>query len=138
VRRRPEVQAIRLGAPVWVGWPGLWGSTKPKPVIGGGSPRGPWRQRPWRDPDGFANDAIPWTKHHVPALEIAAAPAAPPAVTVGRAGRDWTITIAMPEGTEDAWAGTLTLAANGDAGPVLWAYDVSLPGPAPAVGEADA
>jgi hypothetical protein len=92
------------------------------------------RQRPWRDPDGFADDALPWTKHHVPppevALEMAAAPAAPPAVTVGRAGRDWTIAIAMPEGTEDSWAGTLTLASNGDAESVLWVYDVSNPGPA--------
>jgi hypothetical protein len=141
VRRHPELQPIRIGEPAWVGWPGLWGSTKPKPVVGGGSPRGPWRQRPWRDPDGFADDALPWTKHHVPPEEVAlemAAPAAPPAVTVGRAGRDWTIAIAMPAGTEDGWAGTLTLASNGDAGPVLWAYDVSAPGPAPAAGEGDA
>jgi hypothetical protein len=143
VRRRPEVQLIRLGEPAWVGWPGLWGSTKSKPVIGGGSPRGPWRQRPWRDPDGLASDALPWNRHHVPPAELAEAmPAAfaPPAVSVGREGRDWTVTIAMPAGTEDAWAGTLTLAANGagEAGPVLWVYDVSRPGPAPAAGEGDA
>jgi hypothetical protein len=144
VRREPEVEAIRVGEPAWVGWPGRWGSTKPKPVIGGGSPRGPWRQRPWGDPDGFAADAIPWQRHHVPAAAAAleamgVAPAAePPAVIVGRAGPDWTIAIAMPEGTEESWAGTLTLAANGDDGPVLWVYDVSLPGPAPAVGEGDA
>jgi hypothetical protein len=143
VRREPDVQAIRIGEPAWVGWPGLWGSTKPKPVVGGGSPRGPWRQRPWGDPDGFAADAIPWREHHVPPAAgfeaMGAAPAAePPAVNVGRAGRDWTIVIALPAGTEESWAGTLTLAANGDAGPLLWAYDVSLPGPAPAVGEGDA
>jgi hypothetical protein len=142
VRRRPDVQPIRLGEPAWVGWPGRWGSTKPKPVVGGGSPRGPWRQRPWRDPDGFAKDALPWTKHHVPpkeaGLEALAAPPSAPSVTVGRQGRDWTIAIAMPEGTEETWSGTLTLAANGDEGPVLWAYDVSLPGPAPATGESDA
>jgi hypothetical protein len=116
---------------------------EPKPAIGGGSPRRPWRQRPWSDPDGFAADAIPWKRHHVPAAAaefeaLGVEPAAePPAVTVGRAGRDWTIAIAMPEGTEESGAGTLTLAANGPDGPVLWVYDVSLPGPAPAVGEAD-
>ncbi len=139
VRRRPEVQLVRLGAPAWVGWPGLWGSTKPKPVVGGGSPRGPWRQRPWRDPDGFADDALPWTKHHVPPADVTEAlsvPVPPPAVGVGRDGRDWTVTIAMPDGTEDEWAGTLTLAANGEgeAGPVIWVYDVSSPGPAPSAG----
>ncbi len=139
-RRRPVVQLIRLGEPAWVGWPGAWGATKAKPVVGGGSPRGPWRQRPWRDPDGFADDAQPWMEHHVPPQELAEAalaPVPPPAVTVGRDGRDWTITIAMPEGTEDSWAGTLTLAANGvsDAGPVIRVYDVSLPGAAPSIGE---
>jgi hypothetical protein len=141
VRRNPEVQAIRVGEPAWVGWPGTWGSTKSKPVIGGGSPRGPWRQRPWRDPDGFAADAIPWTRHHVPSLELAEAPRPlpeAPGVTVGRDGPDWTITIAMPAGTEDTWAGSLTLAASDDAGPVLWVYDVSRPGAAPAIGESDA
>jgi hypothetical protein len=141
VRREPDVQAIRIGAPVWVGWPGLWGSTKPKPVIGGGSPQGPWRQRPWRDPDGFAKDALPWRQHYVPiqeGLEAVAAPPAPPTVVVGREGADWTIAIVVPGGTEDAWAGTLTLASNGDSGPVLWAYDVSSPGPAPASGGPDA
>jgi hypothetical protein len=141
VRREPDVQAIRIGAPVWVGWPGLWGSTKAKPVIGGGSPQGPWRQRPWRDPDGFAKDALPWRQHHVPiqeGLEAVAAPPAAPTVVVGREGADWTIAIVVPGGTEDAWAGTLTLASNGDSGPVLWAYDVSSPGPAPASGGPDA
>jgi len=138
VRREPEVQPIRTGAPVWVGWPGFWGSTKPKPVVGGGSPRGPWKQGPWRDPDRFAKDALPWRQHHVPpqeALEAAAAPTLPPAVVVGRAGADWTIAIVVPEGTEAAWAGTLTLASNGESGPLLWAYDVSSPGPAPGSGE---
>ena len=138
--RRPAVETIRLGAPAWVGWPGLWGSTKPKPVVGGGSPRGPWKQRPWRDPDGFAGDALPWKRSHVPAHELAEAlvlAAEPPAVSVGREGRDWTITIAMSEGTEDTWAGTLTLASNGsgDSGPELWIYDVSRPGPAPSAGQ---
>jgi hypothetical protein len=139
VRRHPEVELIRVGAPAWVGWPGLWGSTKAKPVVGGGSPRGPWRQGPWRDPDGFAKEAFDWTRHHVPpqeaGLEAAAAPAAAPAVTVGRAGDDWTIAIATGGGE---WAGTLTLASSGDAGTVLWSYDVSNPGAAPATGEPDA
>jgi hypothetical protein len=137
VRRRPDVELIRVGEPAWVGWPGLWGSTKSKPVVGGGSPRGPWRQGPWRDPDGFAKEAFDWTKHHVPAgLEAApeAAPAAP-AVTVGRAGTDWTVAIVAPG---DGWAGTLTLASSGDAGPVIWTYDVSGPGAPPAAGELDA
>jgi hypothetical protein len=139
VRRRPEVQVIRVGAPAWVGWPGQWGSTKSKPVVGGGSPRGPWRQGPWRDPDGFAKEAFDWTKHHVPPGmgAIAEEPTAP-AVTVGRAGRDWTIAIVTPEDTEDGWAGTLTLATSGDSGPLLWAYDVSSPGAAPPAGERDA
>ena len=113
----PACQVVRLGAPAWVGWPGAWGATKSKPIVGGGSPRGPWRQRPWRDPDGFAADAKPWTEHHVPPRELAEAALAPGAARrrsrVGRAGRDWTITIALAEGTEDSWAGTLTLAANG-------------------------
>jgi hypothetical protein len=139
VRRHPEVQVVRVGEPAWVGWPGLWGSTKPKPVVGGGSPRGPWRQGPWRDPDGFAKEAFDWTRHHLPAAEAAAeavaVPPAAPAVAVGRAGGDWTIAIAAPG---DDWAGTLTLASNGDAGPVLWSYDVSNPGAAPAGGEQDA
>ena len=58
-------------------------------------------------------------------------------MSVGREGRDWTITIAMSEGIGGHWAGTLTLAANGsgDAGPQLWVYDVSRPGPAPSAGE---
>jgi len=134
---RPRVEPVRIGAPGWVGWPGLWGATKSKPVIGGGSPRGPWRQRPWRDPDGFAADAIEYRKHHVPAQELVPAEAAPPAVTVGRDGADWTITIAMAPGTEAEWAGTLTLAANGADGPLLRVYDVSAPGLAPSVGEDD-
>jgi hypothetical protein len=141
VRRRPDVEPIRIGAPAWVGWPGLWGSTKSKPVIGGGSPRGPWRQRPWGDPDGFAKDALPWKQHHVPArpgVEAVAAPPSPPSVTVGREGRDWTIAIAMPAGSEESWAGALTLASNSDAGPVLWVYDVSSPGSAPPAGESGA
>ena len=65
-----------------------------------------------------------------------AAPAAP-AVTVGRAGRDWTIAIVAPE-DRGGWAGTLTLASSGDAGPVIWTYDVSAPGAPPAAGEPDA
>jgi hypothetical protein len=136
-RRRPVVQAIRIGEPAWVGWPGAWGATKSKPIVGGGSPLGPWRQRPWGDPDALAADAKPWRENHVPAQELAAAPVPPPAVSVGRDGRDWTITIAMPEGTEESWAGTLTLASNGgsDAGPVLRVYDVSRPGPAPSIGD---
>jgi hypothetical protein len=42
----------------------------------------------------------------------------------------------MPDGTEDEWAGTLTLAANGEgeAGPIVWVYDISSPGPAPSAG----
>ena len=137
--RRPRVEAVRTGAPAWVGWPGTWGTTKAKPVLGGGSPRGPWRQRPWRDPDGFAADAIPWTKHHVPPQELAeAVPSAvvAPAVTVGRQGADWTITIATGAGTAADWAGTLTLAANGVDGPVVQVYDVSQPGAAPSAGDA--
>jgi len=137
--RRPPVQVIRAGEPAWVGWPGRWGATKPAPLIGGGSPRGPWRQRPWRDPDGFAAAAQPWTKHHVPALELlettAAALAPVPAVTVGRSGADWTITIAMAPGTEHDWAGVLTLVAGGVQGPVVRAYDVTLTGVAPSTGE---
>ena len=136
---RQRVEVVRVGAPGWVGWPGQWGATKSKPIVGGGSPRGPWRQRPWRDPDGFAADAKPYTEHHVPAgdLEALVPGAAPvaPAVTVGRTGPDWTITIALADGAEDAWAGTLTLAANGADGPVLRVFDVSAPGPAPSVGE---
>ena len=130
VRRHPELQPIRIGAPAWVGWPGRWGVTKPKPVIGGGSPRGPWRQGPWKDPDGFADEAFPWKQHHVPAHEALAAPAAPPAVTVGRAGDGWTISIALAAGTEAEWAGSLTLATSGADAPVLHTYDVSRPGPA--------
>jgi hypothetical protein len=133
VRRDPEVQAIRVGEPAWVGWPGLWGSTKSKPVIGGGSPRGPWRQGPWRDPDGFEKEAFDWQRHHVAEREAVTAEAvlAPPGVTVGRAGADWTIAIATAGGD---WAGTLTLAASGDEGPVLWSYDVTSPGAPPAEG----
>jgi hypothetical protein len=142
VRRRPEVQVIRVGEPAWVGWPGLWGSTKSKPVVGGGSPRGPWRQGSWRDPDGVAKEAFDWTKHHVPAgqeaHEAAVPVAAAPAVTVGRVGRDWTIAIVTPEGTEASWAGTLTLASSGDTGQLLWTYDVTGPGAPPATGEPDA
>jgi hypothetical protein len=137
--RRPTVEVIRLGAPAWIGWPGRWGASKSKPVVGGGSPPGPWQQRPWRDPDGFAVDAKPWTQHYVRAEELAdaAAAAAPPAVDVGREAADWTITIAMTPGTELEWAGTLTLAANGAAGPLIRVYDVSRPGPAPSVGDQD-
>ena len=141
VQRKPEVQPIRTGAPVWVGWPGQWGSTKSKPVIGGGSPLGPWKQGPWKDPDRFAKDALPWRQHHVPiqeGLEAFAAPPVAPTVVVGRAGADWRIAIVLPDGTEEAWAGTLTLASNGDSGPVLWAYDVSGPGQAPVSGGPDA
>jgi hypothetical protein len=142
-RRRPRLEVIRVGEPGWVGWPGLWGSTDSKPIVGGGSPRGPWRQRPWRDPDGFATDAIPWERHHVVpeegALEAVAAAPAAPTVSVGRNGADWTITVAMPAGTEDGWVGTLTLASSdlGAAGRSLWLYDVTRPGPAPAVGEGE-
>jgi hypothetical protein len=139
--RRPEVQLIRVGDPAWVGWPGLWGSTKSKPVLGGGSPRGPWRQRPWRDPDAFARDASPWTDHHVRAEELVEAvptAVAPPTVTVGRDGADWTITIALAPGAEEDWAGTLTLVTNGFDGPALRVYDVSRAGVAPSVGEEDA
>jgi hypothetical protein len=138
--RRPAVQLIRIGDPAWVGWPGLWGSTKPKPVLGGGSPRGPWQQRPWRDPDGFADDAKPWTDHYVrPEEGVEAVPGAevPPRVTVERDGADWTVTIALAPGTEEGWAGTLTLATNGADGPALRVYDVSRPGAAPSVGEED-
>jgi hypothetical protein len=145
-RRRPEVQVIRTGEPGWVGWPGLWGTTKSKPIIGGGSPRGPWRQRPWRDPDGFASDALAWIENHVPTAELETAPgeAAPaeaeaPVVTVVRERGAWTVTIAVSPGTEDTWLGTLTLASTGrdDADRSLWLYDVSLPGAAPAVGEGE-
>jgi hypothetical protein len=136
--RRPPVRVIRRGDPAWVGWPGRWGATKAKPVLGGGSPRGPWRQRPWNDPDGFAGDAHPWAKHHVPPREgREEGPAAPPAVTVGRSGADWTITIATEPGTESDWAGVLTLVADGPREPVVRAYDVSRPGPAPSAGEGD-
>ena len=139
--RSPKVEPIRIGEPAWVGWPGLWGSTKPKLVLGGGSPRGPWRQRPWCDPDGFAAAAEPWTEHHVPAeemLEAAPAELAPPVVTVERDGPAWTITIAQSPGTGEEWGGTLTLVANGADGPVLQMYDVSRPGVAPSAGEDDA
>jgi hypothetical protein len=139
VRRKPDVQVIRVGEPAWVGWPGLWGTTKSKPVVGGGSPRGPWRQGAWRDPDAVAKEAFDWTKHHVPAgQEAAVQVAAAPAVTVGRVGRDWTIAIVTPEGTEASWAGTLTLASSGDTGQLLWTYDVTGPGAPPATGEPDA
>jgi len=138
-RRRPAVEVIRTGEPGWVGWPGIWGTTESKPILGGGSPRGPWRQRPWRDPDGFASDALAWTEHHVPSTEAVAAPALAPGVTVVREGAAWTLTIAVPPGTEETWLGTLTLASTGvdDADRLLWLYDVSWPGAAPAVGEGE-
>ena len=138
-RRRPTVEVIRLGEPSWVGWPGLWGTTKSKPIIGGGSPRGPWRQGPWRDPDGFAADALAWKENHVPPAEAIAAPPAPPRVSVSRDEAGWAVTIEVPSGTEETWLGTLTLASTGadDAERSLWLYDVSLPGTAPAVGEGE-
>jgi hypothetical protein len=138
-RRRPAVEVIRTGEPGWVGWPGIWGTTESKPILGGGSPRGPWCQRPWRDPDGFASDALSWTEHHVPALEAVAAPPESPGVTVVREGAEWRVTITVAPGTEDSWLGTLTLASTGldDADRLLWLYDVSWPGAAPAVGEGE-
>ena len=138
-RRRPTLEVIRVGEPSWVGWPGAWGTTKSKPIVGGGSPRGPWRQGPWSDPDGFATDARAWKENHVPPTEAIAAPAAPPNVSVIRDGAGWTVTIAVPSGTEETWLGTLTLASTGtdDADRLLWLYDVSLPGAAPAVGEGE-
>jgi hypothetical protein len=141
--RRPTVEVIRIGEPGWVGWPGLWGTTKSKPIIGGGSPRGPWRQRPWRDPDGFASDALAWMENHVPPaeaeFEAAPAEAEAPGVTVVREGAAWTVTIAVPPGSEETWLGTLTLASTGldDADRSLWLYDLSRPGAAPAVGEGE-
>ena len=141
VRRRPRVAADPDRRAGWVGWPGRWGATKSKPVVGGGSPRGPWRQRPWRDPDGFADDGA----------RLDGAPRAPaggargrspprrvpPAVTVGRAGADWTITIAMAPGTEADWAGALTLLEATPTGLAARSYDVSAPGPAPSTGAED-
>ncbi|HET8950494.1 MAG TPA: hypothetical protein VFN44_08285 [Solirubrobacteraceae bacterium] len=140
MRRRPPVCVIRTGDPAWVGWPGRWGATKDVKVLGSGSPRGPWRQPPWSDPDGFAERAHDWTEHHVSPQEVpeaAAGPAVPPAVTVGRSGADWTITIAMAAGTEADWSGVLTLLEATPRGLAARSYDVSAPGLAPSTGAED-
>jgi hypothetical protein len=83
---------------------------------------------------------MPWTKHHVAEELTEAAPVvlAPPVVTVGRDGADWTIIIALSPGTEEEWGGTLTVVANGPDGPALRVYDVSRPGLAPSAGDEDA
>lgn len=139
MQRRPPVRVIRIGDPVWVGWPGRWGATKDVKLVGSGSPRGPWRQPPWSDPDGFAKRALDWTEHYVPPQEVpeAVGAPAPPSVTVGRSGADWTITVAMPPGTEMEWAGVLTLLEGTPRGPAARVYDVSAPGLAPSTGGED-
>lgn len=71
----------------------------------------------------------------VPLETTPSPPAPPPAVTVGRDGPNWTITIAMTPGTEEEWTGSLALVAGGPHGPVERAYDVSLPGAAPSIGD---
>jgi hypothetical protein len=69
--------------------------------------------------------------------EAAAGPAVPPAVTVGRSGADWTITIAMAPDTEADWAGVLTLLEATPRGLAARSYDVSAPGLAPSTGAED-
>ena len=110
-------------------------------MLGGGSPRGPWRQSPWSRPRRLREAGADWTDHHVPPQEVpeaAAGPAVPPAVTVGRSGADWTITIAMAPGDRGGLGGRAHARLEATPrGLAARSYDVSAPGLAPSTGAED-